>query len=116
MAATTDSTTAEFSPSSTPPSSTIANASVFTKNEHDIERATPPEPESEPPLLFTKTLSQRGDPEVKKARNIYLGSFFLGLFLVVLAMLSVLSIYWGSLWHIPAHPFEGWIVLPSRHP
>ena len=118
MAATTDSTTAEFSP---PPSSTIANASVFTKNEHDIERATPPqlEPEPEHPLLFTKTFCQRGDPEIKKARNIYLRSFLLGLFLVVLAMLSVLSIYWGSLWHIPAHSFEGWIVVripPSRHP
>ena len=52
MATTTDSTTAEFSPSSPLPSSTIANASVFTENEHDIERATPPEPE--PPLLFMK--------------------------------------------------------------
>jgi hypothetical protein len=31
-----------------PPSSTIANASVFTKNEHDIDRATPPGPDPNP--------------------------------------------------------------------
>ncbi|KIM42629.1 hypothetical protein M413DRAFT_408539 [Hebeloma cylindrosporum] len=112
MADTTDSNTAEFDPSSPPPSSTIANASVFTKNEHDIERAIPPDPEPELqyPVLFSKTFCQRGDPEVKKARMVYLRSFLLGLFMVVLAMFSIFSIYWGSLWKIPAHPLEGWIV------
>jgi len=111
MADTTNSNTAEFDPSSSPPSSTIANVSVFTKHEHDIERATLPEPEPERPILFSKTFCQRGDPEVKTARFIYLRSFFLGLFLVVLAMFSIFSIYWGSLWQIPAHPLEGWIVV-----
>jgi len=113
MADTTNSNTAEFDPPSSPPSSTIANVSVFTKNEHDIERATPPEPEPEfeRPILFSKKFCQRGDAEVKRARFIYLRSFFLGLFLVVLAMFSIFSIYWGSLWKIPAHPLEGWIVV-----
>jgi hypothetical protein len=117
MAATTDSTTAEFSPSSPPPSSTIANASVFTKNEHDIERATPPEhePEPEPPLMFTRTFCQRGDPEVKNARKIYLRSFLLGLFLVVLATLAVLSIYWdlcGTFLRIPPKGGLSYVVRP----
>lgn len=31
--------------------------------------------------------------------------------MVVLLIFSVLSIFWGSLWKIPAHQLNGWIVV-----
>jgi hypothetical protein len=108
MADTTDSNAAEFS-THTPPSSTITAASVFTKHEQDIERATPSRPH--PQLLFSKNFFQTGDPEVNKARRIYLKAYLSGLFMVILSLFSIFSIYWGSLWHVPAHTLEGWIVV-----
>lgn len=45
------------------------------------------------------------------ARVIYLKAYLGGLFLVVLAIFGVFSIYWGSLWKVPAHTLQGWIVV-----
>ncbi|KAF9478431.1 hypothetical protein BDN70DRAFT_808791 [Pholiota conissans] len=59
---------------------------------------------------FSKWFFERGDPEVAKARMIYVKSYVSGLVLVILTIFGVFSIYWGSLWKVPAHSMRGWIV------
>ncbi|KAJ3555553.1 hypothetical protein NP233_g12180 [Leucocoprinus birnbaumii] len=44
------------------------------------------------------------------ARKIYLKTFIGGGLLIVLTIFGVFSIYWGSLWKIPDHPLNGWVV------
>ncbi|KAF8809225.1 hypothetical protein BYT27DRAFT_7094861 [Phlegmacium glaucopus] len=66
--------------------------------------------EGPPSRLFSKRFHQRGDPEVTRARNIYLKAYIGGLFTIILAVFAVFPIYWGSLWKVPAHPLTGWIV------
>ncbi len=38
-------------------------------------------------------------------------AFIGGTFLVVVTIFVVFSIYWGSLFRLPAHPLNGWIVV-----
>ncbi|KAF8153412.1 hypothetical protein B0H34DRAFT_800617 [Crassisporium funariophilum] len=62
------------------------------------------------PQPFSRRFHQREDPEVAKARAIYLKAYIGGTILTILVIFAVFSIYWGSLWKVPAHPLEGWIV------
>ncbi|KAF8189646.1 hypothetical protein BJ912DRAFT_925825 [Pholiota molesta] len=59
---------------------------------------------------FSKWFHQRGDPEVSRARRIYLKAYLSGLAMVAVSIFVVFSIYWGSLWRVPAHSIQGWIV------
>ncbi|KAF9043608.1 hypothetical protein BDZ89DRAFT_943616 [Hymenopellis radicata] len=44
------------------------------------------------------------------ARAIYIKTVAGGCLMIIMVMLSVFSIYWGSLWTLPAHNIQGWIV------
>ncbi|KAF8972086.1 hypothetical protein BDZ97DRAFT_1011209 [Flammula alnicola] len=81
--------------------------SLSSKYDQDIENSSPAPPSPQP---FTKSFHQRGDPEVHRARMIYLKAYISGLIMVILTIFAVFSIYWGSLWKVPAHPLVGWIV------
>ncbi|CAA7263443.1 unnamed protein product [Cyclocybe aegerita] len=48
--------------------------------------------------------------EVAAARSIYLKIFMGGAFMTILTIFAVFSIFWGSLWKIPAHNLHGWVV------
>ncbi|KAF8644054.1 hypothetical protein AX16_008707 [Volvariella volvacea WC 439] len=49
-------------------------------------------------------------PPLPIARKIYLKVVIGGIFLIILAIFSVFSIYWGALWKIPAHSLSGLVV------
>lgn len=53
--------------------------------------------------------------EGRAARAMYLKIFVGGCFMLVLLIFGILSIFWGSLWKIPAHHLHGWIVVSSRY-
>ncbi|KJA21331.1 hypothetical protein HYPSUDRAFT_42197 [Hypholoma sublateritium FD-334 SS-4] len=44
------------------------------------------------------------------ARAIYLKIFFGGCVMILVLIFGIMSIFWGSLWKIPAHNLPGWIV------
>jgi hypothetical protein len=46
-----------------------------------------------------------------RARMMYLKEFVGGTFLVILTIFAVFPIFWGSLWKIPDHPLNGWVVV-----
>ncbi|KAJ3514420.1 hypothetical protein NLJ89_g2395 [Agrocybe chaxingu] len=48
--------------------------------------------------------------EVAAARSIYLKIFMGGAFMTIVTIFAVFSIFWGSLWKIPAHNLHGWVV------
>src|SRR5258707_15428018 len=70
-------------------------------------------PSSSPPSpsLFSKQFLAKGDPEVERARAIYFKAYFVGMGMIILTIFLVFSIYWGSLWRIPDHSLQGWIVV-----
>jgi hypothetical protein len=45
------------------------------------------------------------------ARKIYLRLFLSGCFLVIVAIFTILAIYWGSLWKTPVKNLNGWVVV-----
>ncbi|EKM78185.1 hypothetical protein AGABI1DRAFT_75662 [Agaricus bisporus var. burnettii JB137-S8] len=47
---------------------------------------------------------------LSQARRIYFKTFIPGFILIILVVFAVFPIYWGSLWKVPAHPVDGWIV------
>jgi len=63
-----------------------------------------------PPAIFSKQFFEN-DPDVARARAIYFKAYFMGLGLVILTIFIVFSIYWGSLWRVPEHALQGWIVV-----
>ena len=62
------------------------------------------------PTVFSKDFLEN-DPDIARARAIYFKEYFLGLGLVILTIFIVFSIYWGSLWRVPEHALQGWIVV-----
>ncbi|KJA16085.1 hypothetical protein HYPSUDRAFT_71604 [Hypholoma sublateritium FD-334 SS-4] len=91
------------------PVHTLSKGTVKLANYGQIsERSTQASVPTSP--LFTKRFRARGDPEVSRARMIYLKTYVSGLSLVIVTIFVVFSIYWGALWKVPAHPLKGWIV------
>ncbi|KAG6865536.1 hypothetical protein C0991_001729 [Blastosporella zonata] len=43
-------------------------------------------------------------------RGIYFKVLFGGVFAVILVIFAVFSIFWGSLWKIPARNLDGWVI------
>ena len=84
---------------------TDAPANYGQHSERSTQEGVSPSP------LFTKRFHARGDPEMARARKIYLKTYISGLSLVIVTIFTVFSIYWGSLWKVPAHPLKGWIVV-----
>lgn len=82
---------------------TLANYGQHSERSTQVEVPTSP--------LFTKRFRARGDPEVSRARMIYLKTYISGLSLVIVTIFAVFSIYWGALWKVPTHPLQGWIVV-----
>ncbi|KAH6910148.1 hypothetical protein BKA70DRAFT_1560776 [Coprinopsis sp. MPI-PUGE-AT-0042] len=64
----------------------------------------PTGPSSGPLQLFSNS------PREKSARGMYLKVFLGGLFMVIFMIFTILPIYWGALWKIPAHNLDGWVV------
>jgi cobalamin biosynthesis protein CobD/CbiB len=98
----------------TPLSSSILRTDA-REYEEDIERRLDiitdhPAPRPSP-MMFSKGFLEKGDPEVARARAIYFKSYLLGFGVMVVTIFIVFSIYWGSLWRIPAHSLQGWIVV-----
>ncbi|TFK39062.1 hypothetical protein BDQ12DRAFT_604534 [Crucibulum laeve] len=50
------------------------------------------------------------DQHTKTARAVYLKAYIGGMFMVTIVIFAIFSIYWGSLWKVPAGKLEGWIV------
>ncbi len=53
------------------------------------------------------------EPATAAARKIYIIVLTSGGVILILFALTVLSIYWGSLWHTPTHVhnLNGWVVV-----
>lgn len=101
----------------TPLSSSILRTDE-REHEEDIERrlGVIPAPRSSlippsSPVMYSKDFFEKGDPEVARARAIYFKSYFTGFGVMVVTIFIVFSIYWGSLWRIPAHSLQGWIIV-----
>ena len=58
-----------------------------------------------PRSFFEKT------PAGAAARGLYLKIVGAGLFAVIILLFTVFPIWWGALWHTPAHNLPGWIVV-----
>ncbi|GLB41424.1 putative protein of unknown function (DUF3533) [Lyophyllum shimeji] len=69
------------------------------------ETATPPAP-AEPQPFSTLVF----DKENAAALGTYVKVMTLGSTLIILAILSTLSIYWGALWKTPTRNLGGWVV------
>ncbi|KAF8885920.1 hypothetical protein CPB85DRAFT_1232523 [Mucidula mucida] len=50
------------------------------------------------------------DPSTRMARAIYMKMVVGGCVMIIMVMLCIFSIYWGSLWTLPAHNIQGWVV------
>ena len=55
------------------------------------------------------------NPAVRTARRTYLVELAKGVLLISIVMLSLFSIYWGSLWKLPTGSLDGWIVVRHTH-
>lgn len=66
---------------------------------------------TESPLMFSKKFWDKGDPELERARAIYFHAYFVGLVAIIITIFVVFSIYWGSLWRVPNHALQGWVVV-----
>lgn len=78
-----------------------------------------PGPAAPKPLLpwFTESYFT-SEPATAAARKKYIIILTLKILLVIVFLLSVLSIYWGSLWRTPAHThnLNNWVVVSSPSP
>ncbi|KAF9044958.1 hypothetical protein BJ165DRAFT_124608 [Panaeolus papilionaceus] len=63
-----------------------------------------------PPVKYSKRFRAQNNPEVAKARAIYFRAYASGMGLVILSIFAIFTVYWGSLWKVPAHSLQGWIV------
>ncbi|KAK7462780.1 hypothetical protein VKT23_007364 [Stygiomarasmius scandens] len=87
------------------PEATINNDSN-TSTQHFSENSMPSKPHHAiPPFSASFT-----DKNMAAARKIYLKVLVGGSFMLVIAMFSIFSIYWGALWKSPAHNLQGWVV------
>ncbi|KAJ3514421.1 hypothetical protein NLJ89_g2396 [Agrocybe chaxingu] len=81
--------------------------SASSQYSNDAEDVPPPPP----PKWFMKNFLAKGDPEVARARKIYLKVYLSGLGMVIITIFCVFSIYWGSLWKVPEHSLRGIVVV-----
>ncbi|PBK93574.1 hypothetical protein ARMGADRAFT_928902 [Armillaria gallica] len=51
-----------------------------------------------------------GSTSMKASRAMYIKGVAAGTLALTMVMFCVFSIYWGALWKVPAHNFQGWIV------
>ncbi|KAF5328427.1 hypothetical protein D9619_013291 [Psilocybe cf. subviscida] len=98
-------------------SSTVSNHStVHDERAPKASRTKSTTPPSAPAPTANATPRQRTarvfdhTPAAALARQIYLKVVGGGIFMVVLLIFTVLSIFWGSTWKIPAHKLPGWVV------
>jgi len=82
----------------------------LTSATHPIGRRRPNLLSPALPGVFSREFLEN-DPDIARARAIYFKEYFLGLGLVILTIFIVFSIYWGSLWRVPEHALQGWIVV-----
>ncbi|KIK00498.1 hypothetical protein K443DRAFT_679145 [Laccaria amethystina LaAM-08-1] len=62
------------------------------------------------PSIMDTSVEETPRPSLSTARSIYLKIVLGATSLIVVLIFSVFSIYWGSLWKIPAHNLHGWVV------
>ncbi|KAF9484292.1 hypothetical protein BDN70DRAFT_989742 [Pholiota conissans] len=68
------------------------------------------------PVHATSTTNTGGagffdkNPQGAAARAAYLKIFLGGCFMILILIFGILSIFWGSLWKIPARNLHGWVV------
>lgn len=62
------------------------------------------------PSIMDTSIEEAPRPSLSTARSIYLKIVLGATSLIVVLIFSVFSIYWGSLWKIPAHNLHGWVV------
>lgn len=55
------------------------------------------------------------DKDNEQARRTYLRSLLSGCLAVIIALFSILSIFWGSAWKVPAGRLEGWVIVRDSH-
>ncbi|KAF8878034.1 hypothetical protein CPB84DRAFT_1794502 [Gymnopilus junonius] len=82
-----------------PHSLSQSNSNAKTNPSH-----TPPTPP------FSNNFLDKNDEALRNARRLYLKIYAKGTFAVIVTIFIVFSLYWGSLWKIPAHAMKGWIV------
>lgn len=87
-------------------SPTIERSDIPSKGERVRQDVKASEPAQQSFFARTDAMSQ--------ARKIYFKVFIRGFLVIVLVVFAVFSIYWGSVWKIPAHPVNGWIVVCLR--
>jgi hypothetical protein len=63
------------------------------------------------PSIMDTPIEETPRPSISTARSIYLKIVLGATSLIVVLIFSVFSIYWGSLWKIPAHNLHGWVVV-----
>lgn len=62
------------------------------------------------PSIIDRSIKEAPRRSLSTARSIYLKIVLGATSLIVVLIFSVFSIYWGSLWKIPAHNLHGWVV------
>ncbi|KIM40132.1 hypothetical protein M413DRAFT_171492 [Hebeloma cylindrosporum] len=67
----------------------------------------PPGPSNE--KRFSTQFLDSGE-KISNARKIYIKILIQRTCLIIVAIFSIFSIYWGALWKLPARSLEGWIV------
>ncbi|KAF8624674.1 hypothetical protein AX17_007005 [Amanita inopinata Kibby_2008] len=80
--------------------------SVTTPSPQDVSTGTSQALDKEP---FTGSFFDK-TPDAAAARAVYLKIIGKGTFMIMVLVLAVFSIYWGSLWKVPSGNLHGWIV------
>ena len=90
----------------------MQNTSQFSKVNQNPDLEIPMQSQSRLHGRYASTFWSN-DPETTKHRSMYLKIVILGVFLTILLIFGVLSIYWGALWKVQdgIHNFDGWVVV-----
>ncbi|PPR06512.1 hypothetical protein CVT24_002626 [Panaeolus cyanescens] len=101
-----DSKSLECKTLTTSTSLTAASLAVPPSSSPSQPKIAPPIP----PVKYSKRFRAKNDPDVARARAIYFRAYASGMGLVILSIFAIFTIYWGSLWKVPAHSLQGWVV------
>jgi hypothetical protein len=63
-------------------------------------------------LPFSKSFLDKDNAVARRFYIKFFGSAILG---VAIAIFSIMSIYWGSLWKTPVGHLEGWVVVSNSY-
>ncbi|KAF5345081.1 hypothetical protein D9756_011161 [Leucocoprinus leucothites] len=100
-----------LNPTANSSTQTIGRSFDYAPSEHVVKLETgASEAASRPEWKIDGSNFLARTEAMANARKIYVKTFVGGMFCVILTIFAVFSIYWGSLWKIPAHPLNGWVV------